>query len=111
MCWGIGCVWGGGFSQGIGTHPAYAVFHPGQLRNRSFQTSSFFSMVTTHNDRPSYVKHVLGTIDVTFMGIGCVCVCGGGAFQRIGTQPAYAVLPPGQLKNGSFQTSISFWIL
>ena len=28
---------GGGVSQGIGTQPANAVFHPGQLKNRSFQ--------------------------------------------------------------------------
>ena len=27
---------GGGSSQGIGTQPAYAVFHVGQLKNRSF---------------------------------------------------------------------------
>ena len=28
---------GGGVSQGIGTQPAYAVFHPRLLKNRSFQ--------------------------------------------------------------------------
>ena len=28
---------GGGVSQGIGTQPTYAVFHPGQLKNRSFR--------------------------------------------------------------------------
>ena len=28
---------GGGVSQGIGTQPAHAVFHPGQLQNGSFQ--------------------------------------------------------------------------
>ena len=27
---------GGGVSQGIGTQPAYAVFHPGRLKNVSF---------------------------------------------------------------------------
>ena len=32
-------VWGGGggVSQGIGTQPAYAFFHRGQLKNRSFR--------------------------------------------------------------------------
>ena len=36
--WGGG---GGGGSQGIGTQPAYAVFHSGQLKNRSFQNLFF----------------------------------------------------------------------
>ena len=31
-CW----VGGGGVSQGTGAQPAYAVFHPGQLKNQSF---------------------------------------------------------------------------
>ena len=29
-------VGGGGVSQGTGAQPAYVVFHPGQLKNRSF---------------------------------------------------------------------------
>ena len=29
---------GGGSSQGIGTQPAYAAFHPGWLKNRSFRS-------------------------------------------------------------------------
>ena len=32
---------GGGGSQGIGTQPVYAVFHPGQLKNRSFRKLFF----------------------------------------------------------------------
>ena len=32
-CWVRG---GGGVSQGTGAQPAYAVFQPGQLKNRSF---------------------------------------------------------------------------
>ena len=32
---------GGGGSQGMGTQPAYAVFHSGQLQNRSFQNLFF----------------------------------------------------------------------
>ena len=34
-------VGGGGGSQGIGTQPAYAVFHLGQLKNRSFRNLFF----------------------------------------------------------------------
>ena len=32
---------GGGGSQGIGAQLAYAVFHPGQLKNRSFRNLFF----------------------------------------------------------------------
>ena len=32
---------GGGVSQGIGTQPAYAVFHSGQLKNGSFRNLFF----------------------------------------------------------------------
>ena len=34
-------VGGGGVSQGIGTQPAYAGFHPRLLKNRSFQNLFF----------------------------------------------------------------------
>ena len=64
----IGCGGGGG-TQWSRTRPAYAVSHPGQLKNRSFQ-HLFLDMVTTHNDEPSYVKHVLGRINVFFTLFG-----------------------------------------
>ena len=32
---------GGGGFQGTGAQPAYAVFHPGQLKNRSFRNLFF----------------------------------------------------------------------
>ena len=37
---------GGGVSQGMGAQPAYAVFHPGQLKIEVFETY-FFDIVTT----------------------------------------------------------------
>ena len=38
---------GGGVSQGIGTQPASAVFHPGQLKNSEvFETCFFDTMIT-----------------------------------------------------------------
>ena len=46
------CTWGGAL-------PTYGVFHLGQLKNRSSKTY-FFDIVTTHNEHPSDVKHVLG---------------------------------------------------
>ena len=61
----------------------------------------FFDIVTTHNDHPWYVKHVLGRIYVFFTLFG-YRVRGGGSPKGFATQPAYAVFHPGQLKNGSF---------
>ena len=37
----LGARGGGGGSQGIGTQPAYAIFHSGQLKKRSFQNLFF----------------------------------------------------------------------
>ena len=88
-------------SQGIGTQPAYAVFHPGQLKNRSFR-NLFFDIVTTQNDHPSYVKHVLGRIYVFLTLFGYQVRGGGGGgggSQGIGTQPANAVFHPRLLQN------------
>ena len=75
-----------GGSHGIGTHPAYAAFQPGQLKSRSFR-SFFLYMVTTKNDHARYVKHVLANMYVFFTLFGfyvCVCVGGGGSPKRLG---------------------------
>ena len=61
----------------------------------------FYDIVTTQYDLPRYVKHVLGRIYMIFTLFGYE-VLGGGGFQGIGTQPAYAVSHNGQLKNRSF---------
>ena len=84
----------------MGTQPAYAVFHFGQLQNRSFQ-NFFFDVVTTQYDHPRYVKHVFGRIGIFFTLFG-YWVWGGGS-QWMGTRPAYAVFHFGQLQNRSFQ--------
>ena len=68
---------GGGSSQGVGTQLAYAVFHPGQLKIEVFGTC-FFDIVTTQNDHPRYVKHVLGCIYVFFSLFGYWVGGGGG---------------------------------
>ena len=36
----------GGVSEGIGTQVAHAGFYPGQLKNRSFCNSFFYTMVS-----------------------------------------------------------------
>ena len=63
----------------------------------------FFDILTTHYDHPSYLKHILGRIYMFFTLFGYWVGGGGGGSQGNGTQPAYAVFHPGQLKNGSFQ--------
>ena len=72
---------GGGFSQGIGTQPAYAVFHHGQLKNRSFR-NFFFDIVITPNDNARYVKHVLARMYVFFTSFGYSAHGGGGGSPK-----------------------------
>ena len=47
--------------------------------------TNLFEIVTTHNDHPSYVKHVLGSVYVFFTLFGYwvwACVCGGGGSPK-----------------------------
>ena len=86
----LGIFFWGGVSQGIGTQPAYAVFHliwvlgggggggspKGLVHNllmplftlgsskMEVVETYFFDIVITQNDHPRYVKHVLGHIYV-----------------------------------------------
>ena len=61
----------------------------------------FFDIVTTYNDEICYVKHVLAPFYVFFTLFGCWGGAGG-APKGSRPQPAYAVFPPQQLKNGNF---------
>ena len=102
---GIRSGWrgGGGGSQGIGTQPAYAVFHPGQLKNRSFWNLFFWycdhlkwpSKVCKACFRP-YLSRFSPYLGIRSRG-------GGGSSQGMSTQPAYAVFHTGQLKTRSFR--------
>ena len=76
-------------------------FNPDSSKIEVFETC-FFDIVTTQNDHPRYVKHVLGRIYVFFTLFGNQVRGEGGSSQGVGTQPADAVFHPGQLKNGSF---------
>ena len=60
----------------------------------------FFDIVTTYNDGICYVGHVLDPLCVFSTLFGCGG--GGGAPKGSRVQPAYAVFPPQQLKNGNF---------
>ena len=61
--------------------------------------TDFFDTLTIQNDQISHVKHVLSPFYVFFTLFGC---WGGGAPKGSRAQPAYAVFPPQQLKNGNF---------
>ena len=90
---------GGGAPKGLVHNLLMQFFNLGSSKIEVFETC-FFDIVTTQNDHPSYVKHVLGCIYVFFTLFGYWV--GGGVSQGIGTQPAHAVFQPQQLKNPSF---------
>ena len=72
-----------------------AIFHHGQLKNRSFRNVFSFYIVLTQNDHPRYVKHFLRPYSRVFHPIWVLGATGGGG----GSQGiAYAVFHPGQLK-------------
>ena len=83
-------------------------FNPDSSKMEVFETC-FFDIVITLNYHPRYVKHVLGRIYV-FHPIWILGPRGGGVSQGIGTQPAYVVCHPGQLKNRSFR-NLFFYIV
>ena len=59
---------GGGVCKEIGTEPVYAVFIVGSSKSEVFETY-FVDTVTTQNDHPRYVKHVLGSIYVFWVHV------------------------------------------
>ena len=93
---------GGGSSQGVGTQPAGAVFHPGQLKVEVFGTC-FSDIVTTQNDHPRYVKHVLGCIYVVFSLFG-YWVGGGGPPKRLVNNLLMQFFTPDTSKIEVFET-------
>ena len=63
------------------------------LKNRSFR-NCFFDIVTTQNDHPSYVKHVLGRIYMFFTLFGYQVGGGGGAPKgRVHNLPMHFFTP------------------
>ena len=64
-------------------------FTPDISKMEVFETC-FFDVVTTQNDHPRYLKHVLGRYLHVFHPIRVSGGGGGGVSNGIGTQPAYA---------------------
>ena len=61
---------GGGWSpKGLVHNLLMQIFTPGSSKIDVFETC-FFDIVTTQNDHPRYVKHVLGCICVFFILFG-----------------------------------------
>ena len=94
-------VGGGGSPKGLVHNLLMQFFTPSSSKIEGFETS-FYDVLTTQYDHPSYVKHVLGRSYVFFTQFGYK-VGGGGGSQGIGTQPANAVFHPEELKNRSFR--------
>ena len=60
---------GGGAPRGLVHNLLMQFFTPDSSKMEVFETS-FFDIVTTQNDHPRYVKHVLGRIYVFFTPFG-----------------------------------------
>ena len=68
-----------GLVNGPGHNLLMQFFTPGSSKIEVFETCFFFDIVTTQNDHPSYVKHVLGRIYVFFTLFGYQVRGGGGS--------------------------------
>ena len=94
---------GGGSANGV-VHNLLMQFFALYSSKTKVSETYFFDIMTTHNDQPSYVKHVLRHIYVFFTPFGdWVWGGGGGVTQWSGTQPTYATFRSVQLKNQSFR--------
>ena len=79
-------------------------FTPGSSKIEVFETC-FFDVVTTQNDHPRYVKHVLGCICVFFILFGYEIRGGGGGLPRDWyTTPLMQFFTPGSSKIEVFET-------
>ena len=61
---------GGGSPKGLVHNLLMQFFTPGSSKIEVFETC-FFDIVTTQNDHPRYVKHVLGRTYIFFTLFGC----------------------------------------
>ena len=93
-------VGGGGVPRGLGRN---LLMQFSRLNSSKMEISEtdFFDTLIIQNDQISHVKHVLAPFYVFFTLFGC-WGGGGGAPKGSRAQPAYAVFPPEQLKNGNF---------
>ena len=93
---GIACRRGGGLPRDWYTTYVCS-FSLWVAQKSKFRKLILFDIVTTQNDHPRYVKHVLGSIYVFFTLFGYWVPRGGGGWgERIGGQLAYH---PRLLKN------------
>ena len=93
---------GRGVPRGLGY---YLLMQFSRLSNSKMEISepNFVDILTIQNDQVFHVKHVLAPLHVFFTLFGC-WGGGGGAPTGSRVQPANAVFPPQQLKNGNFRT-------
>ena len=77
-------------------------FTLGSSKDKVSETE-FFDIVTTHNNLPNHVRHLLGSIYVFFTLFGYWVREKGEVSQGTRTQPAYEVFHPWHLNNQSFR--------
>ena len=96
LIWVLGAQGGGGAPKGLANNLLMQVF---TLESSKIEVSEtyFFDIVITYNYHPRYAKCVFGRIYVVFHLFG-VLGAGGGGSNGVGTQPAYAIFQPMQLK-------------
>ena len=85
------------------SQPACAVFTLGSSKIEVFETC-FFHVVTTQNDHPRYVKHVLGRICVFFILFGYYVWGGGGSPKGLVHNLRMQVFTLGSSKIEVFET-------
>ena len=67
-------VWGGHVSPKGLVHNLLLHFFPWAAEKTKFPKLSIFDIVTTNNDHPSHIKHVLGSTYMFFLRVFSVCV-------------------------------------
>ena len=101
FCTLFGCCGGGGgrLPRGLG-HNLLVQFSRLSSSKMEISETDFFDTLTIQNDQMCHMNHILAPLYVFFTLFGC-CGGGGGAPKGSRAQPAYAVFPPQQLKNGN----------
>ena len=103
MCFSpyLGVGGGGGAPKGSRGNLLMQFSRPSSSKMEIYEPN-FVDTLTIQNDQTSHVKRGLAPFYVFFTLFGC-WGGGGGASKGSRVQPAYAVFPPQQLKNGNFQ--------
>ena len=104
---------GGGAPKRLIHNLVMQFFNLGTSKMQFSYKAYFSDTVTTKNDHPIYVKHVLGRIicSLPYLRIKCGGGRRGGGGGKGGTQPVYATFHPSAAQKAKCPTKIMFLIL